>query len=302
MMRPGDRDILERAQEHETAHQDDEYYLGWEWDNIRAKPQTLNRLLLDGLIELRFKSNSSRSYLLTDEGRQALRGTSSEGRQTPLVTPDDIFAPIVGCEDIKEALQMIAFAGRRFNVLMEGPPATAKSLFLRGLARVPGAYMATGSRVTAAGLTEALDLYRPPILVLDEADKTPQLALSVLLSVMEGGLVTVTKHGTHESFQVECSVVGACNTSSRMPPELRSRFGVHLHLSPYTEDEFLEVSRRVLIRDHEDMDEDLALEIGQAVWDHLDRDFRTASSLAQMLKEPTLEEVQRWTTFLTKYR
>jgi MoxR-like ATPase len=136
---------------------------------------------------------------------------------------------------------------------------------------------------------------------MDECDKTPHRVLSVLLSVMESGRVTVTKHGAHETFQVECSVVGACNVSLGMPPEFLSRFGFHLRLKPYDEPEFLEVCRR-LLSEREQLSEELALAIGRAAWDQLGRDVRTARSLARMLKEPTLAEVQRWTDFLRKYR
>ena len=300
-MRPGDIEILQRAKEHEDAHAIEPYYLGWEWTDCRAKPQTLNRLILEGLVERRFKSNSSTSYRLTQEGQSVLKSNGQAATEVGGASLDDLFAPIVGYDDIKDAMRMVALEGRKVNVLLEGPPATAKSLFLMDLARIPGAYLATGSRVTAAGLTEALEQFRPPLLVMDEVDKTPHAVLSVLLSVMESGLVTVTKHSAHESFQVECSVVGACNTSQGMPPEFRSRFGFHLRLKPYDEADFLEVCRR-LLSEREGLDEDLALEVGQATWDHLGRDVRTARSLARMLKEPTLQEVQRWTAFLKKYQ
>ena len=300
-MRHGDLEILERAQQHEEAHQGEQYYLGWEWTDVRAKPQTLNRLILEGLVDRRFKSNSSTSYRLTQEGQAVLEGNGQAAKIAGIADPQDLFGPIVGYDDIKDALRMVALEGRRVNVLLEGPPATAKSLFLMDLARLPGAYLATGSRVTAAGLTEALEQFRPPLLVMDEVDKTPHAVLSVLLSVMESGLVTVTKHGAHDAFHLECAVVGACNLSQGMPPEFRSRFGFHLRLKPYDEGEFLEVCRR-LLSEREGLDEDLALEIGQATWDQLGRDVRTARSLARMLKEPTLEEVKRWTAFLKKYQ
>jgi len=75
-----------------------------------------------------------------------------------------------------------------------GPPATAKSLFLMELGRLGATYSATGSRVTAAGLTDAFFNYQPRVLLLDEIDKVSLDATAVLLSAMETGDVLITKY------------------------------------------------------------------------------------------------------------
>jgi hypothetical protein len=43
--------------------------LGWNWSAVRAHPSVLNGLLLKGLLEERFHSNSYRGLALTHLGR-----------------------------------------------------------------------------------------------------------------------------------------------------------------------------------------------------------------------------------------
>lgn len=298
-MREGDREILARARDVETQRGSDPSFLGWDWSDVRAAPQSLNRLVLEGLVRVAFKSRSSTNYLLTPEGR-ALAESHEDGPVQADEVPGDLFQTIVGYDDVKEALRMVALGGRQVNILLTGPPGTAKTILLMEMARLPGTYTATGSRVTSAGLTEALEEYRPRILLLDELEKMDMKAMSVLLSVMESGLVTVTKHQDHRSFQVSTSVVGACNNSSRLPPEFRSRFGFHLRFQPYIREEFYEVCTRYL-SDREGVSLDVARHIAEVVWEKLSHDVRVARSIARMLKSPTVEEVDRWAGFLRRY-
>lgn len=307
-MKPKDVGILQRARDIERAHDADSTWLGSEWDELQAQPATLNRLVVDGLLYRSFRSNSTTAYKITEAGLQAIE-IEEAGRNDDIPAtagevdegvPPGLFDAVVGYEDVKDALKMVAVEGRKVNVLLIGPPATAKSLLLMDLARLPGAYVATGSRVTAAGLTEALEETRPRLLVLDEVEKCDQKALSVLLSVMESGVVTVTKHGHRDRFEVDTRVVGAANTVGRMPPEFLSRFGFTLRLRPYGREEFLEVCRRYLI-ERENVPSEIAESIGEAVWEYLERDVRVARSIARMMREPTDEEVARWVGFLMKY-
>lgn len=58
--------VLRAALEEETSHSGQPTYLGWEWYEVRAYPATLVKLVVDGLIRVNFKSNSSTCYLLRD--------------------------------------------------------------------------------------------------------------------------------------------------------------------------------------------------------------------------------------------
>ena len=63
-------DALLSIFEYEQTHDPKEFSLGWSWSDVRVAPATLNNLLLKGLIEEEFHSNSYRGLLLTESGRE----------------------------------------------------------------------------------------------------------------------------------------------------------------------------------------------------------------------------------------
>ena len=58
--------VLRAALDAEDSHAAEPTYLGWEWYEVRAYPATLVKLVVDGIISVNFKSNSSTCYLLRD--------------------------------------------------------------------------------------------------------------------------------------------------------------------------------------------------------------------------------------------
>jgi hypothetical protein len=58
--------ILKAAVQEEDTSGSGPNYLGWEWYQVRAYPATLMKLVIDGLIKVSFKSNSSTCYKLAD--------------------------------------------------------------------------------------------------------------------------------------------------------------------------------------------------------------------------------------------
>lgn len=58
--------IFEYAQTHDPS----KLSLGWSWGDVRVSPATLNSLILKGLVEEKFHSNSYRGLLLTELGRE----------------------------------------------------------------------------------------------------------------------------------------------------------------------------------------------------------------------------------------
>lgn len=65
--RPKYREVLERAIEVEEKHQKDPNWLGWEWHEVRAYPAQLVKMVIEGVIKVNFKSNSSTTYLIVDK-------------------------------------------------------------------------------------------------------------------------------------------------------------------------------------------------------------------------------------------
>ena len=68
---PKYREVLHRAIEAEEKNAQNAHYLGWEWYDVRAYPAQLVKLVIAGITNVNFKSNSSTNYLLVD--RQATK-------------------------------------------------------------------------------------------------------------------------------------------------------------------------------------------------------------------------------------
>ena len=279
--------------------------MSWEWTDVGIPATRIRPLLNAGLVSIVFSTNSSTYYSVV--GRATIREALGRREEIPetatehLEIPEDLFDCITGYEDIKDDMKFTLKKDRRVHYLLIGPPATAKSLFLLELGRIKGTYFATGSTVTAAGLTDAFFTYQPRVLALDEVDKVSMDSTAVLLSVMETGDVLEAKYRRHRGLKLDLTVFAAANRDRSIPPELKSRFsGGVLYFKPYPMEEFLTVCEAYLSR-YEGIPTDIASAVAQETWSQLDRDVRTARGVARRLREHTRAEVLRTVGFLRKY-
>jgi len=312
-------DIINKAFEVETKFYQrfprnkypDTEWLGFEWHEVHAQPATLNRMVAENILDVNYKSHSSTNYKIANPEivKEVLAMQEEERpvdveKEKVVEVPDDIFSPVIGYDDIKRFLKMTLKGQKRLHFLFEGSPATAKSLFMLCIQRaIPqSSYYATGSRTTAPGLTDALFRYEPKVLLLDEIEKTDMQSYAVLLSLMEDGTVVETKYRRHTAAKMDTTVVGACNSSAKLPRELISRFDFHLKLKPYNRDEFVKVCK-IYLSQFERIPEELAEYIGLKVWlsSKIPSDVRKARGIARMLDEHTEQSVDAVVNFEEKY-
>jgi Holliday junction DNA helicase RuvB len=182
--------------------------------------------------------------------------------------------------------------------LLVGPVATAKSLFLEELNRIPGSSYHLGSTATKAGLTQFLLNFRPRILLLDELEKMSREDFAALLSLMESGKVVETKFGRRSEEHMRVWVFAACNALKGIPPENLSRFPFRFHLREYTPEEYAQVAVRVLT-EREGLDQGLAEYIAGRL-SPATRDVRKAVGLGRVCS--TREEVDQRIETLRKYK
>src|SRR5919108_3277734 len=71
-----------------------------------------------------------------------------------------LFDDIIGYEDVKALFEMAIKAERPVHLLLCGPPASAKSLFMRSLTRLERSYYIVGSSSTKSGIFDYLFEYR----------------------------------------------------------------------------------------------------------------------------------------------
>src|SRR5260370_673352 len=135
-------EILRRGLELERAGAAEEDWLGFESSDVPTYPARFSALLAEGVLRLGFRSRKYTHYRLAVDAGLLERALEAAERPAPLPAPeepipDDLFSVISGHERIKEHIALALAAPRPVHVLLEGPPATAKSLFLSALRRRP---------------------------------------------------------------------------------------------------------------------------------------------------------------------
>lgn len=283
-----DRQIIARAIELEREMGPEN--LGFEWFQVPAQPAVLNKLVLQGVLKVNFKSHSSTNYRLNIPVEEAEKLLEPETEPEPGKPPEDLFSVIVGHEDVIELFNRVLGADRPVHLLMIGDVATAKSLFLSELCRLPGAELVLGGRSTKVGISDILFERKPSLLLIDELDKCDRDDLSILLSLCQDGLVKETKHGSTRQARLNTKVFCAANTTRGLPPEILSRFEI-LRFRRYSEDEARRVMVGVLTM-REGTDRGLAEYVAEKVIRELgSRDPRGAVRIARISK--TREDVDR---------
>jgi hypothetical protein len=298
-----DIEILRKALEREDDKRRPPNWKSWEFWVVGATRSDIKRLLDQGYVTAAVREPRLTKYLLTEKGRQVVWSASMERKFTavPRSTILESLELVVGFDDIKETIADAIAGRRRINFMLEGPPACAKSVILECVRTcVPYAYMAFGSRTSAAGLSDVLFEIKPELLLLDEVDKMRHDCYSVLLGLMEKGEILETKSGKTRGIVLESMVIAACNSSARMSPEFLSRFAFHPHFKEYTRQEFIDVCMGMLTR-VEGCPPDVAHLIGVQVYDMGLGDVRKARGVWQLMREPTEDEVRRIIRMNLKY-
>lgn len=299
------RRSLDIHKKRREEHPDDLLYKHFEWEDVRVSGRRMKNWILAGFLEYGYKSSKTKRYNFvnidaTDEALKEfkkLEEIKDQPQEINMEIPDDIFSSIYGMNDIKKIMNMALKADDQVHVCLWGPPATAKSLFLMEISKLEGSYFTIGSSASKSGLTEVLIQNRPSILLIDEIDKLAKHPeeLSVLLSLMETGLVKSTKHGKHDSVILNTKVFAAGNWKN-LPRELSSRF-LEFHLQEYNEHDFEEILKYYLVH-AENTDEDIANYVAERTY-KISKDVRTARNIVRMAKSK--EEIDIMITMIKKY-
>jgi len=298
--------ILETIVEWEKAHPPKNEWDGFEWHTVFADARTLNSLVTRRILRVVLKTNKYCCYRALDLPALDKALADYEGAFTQEAVaeqmPSDLFRFVVGHEDKKDILQRSLEAEKPVHCLLWGSVASAKTLILEDLARLPQNRFILGSNLSRPGLFDVLFNERPRYLIIDELDKVndPEV-LSALLSLMHKGYISETKYRRHRTIRLKTWVFGSANDISRIPKELMSRF-LPLRFRDYTDDEFYEVVVNVL-EDQESTPRDLGIYIAEKVLKELSsRDVRDAIKCARLLKTKTKEEVDNIVAILKRQR
>jgi len=297
-------EILDAAVKIEDENEVAYDWRGFEWWELPAKPQTLKMLVLKKILKISYKTSNRTYFRLVDREatEEALRLTAVLSMDVQGQTeeiPMDLFDDVYGYEDIKQLFFKTLYGEKedRVHFMMIGPPASAKSLFLLCLEKLPKAKYALGSRSSKAGLAEYLMNVQPKYLLVDEVDKMAVQDYAILLSLCETGRITEVIYGKNREAQLDTIVFACGNRLDGIPPEVISRFQV-FHFFPYSEAEFTEIVSHILTR--RQVDPNLALYIAEKVWSDLgSKDVRQAIRVAKLAK--TYSQVDGTVRILSRY-
>ncbi len=200
---PEIRRVVAKALELEEAGEENTYYLGWEWHGIPIPLPKIKVLIEEEILKISYHSRSTTTYKVKDPdlARQALEAIG-DGEVEADQIPADLFDYIVGHDEVKYWLQKSLVSPQPVHILLAGPPATAKSLFLEALGDLPGAQYALGGSSSRAGIADFLINFQPRFLIIDELDKMKTEDYSVLLSLMQSGVAARMKKGMRNVNQM----------------------------------------------------------------------------------------------------
>ncbi len=267
----------------------------FEWHEVNMSPQELTKLVRQGILKISpYSSKRRREYMISDF---SLLDTPNETTHSEVKHIDYYFDMIVGYDDIKDLIKRALESEKPVHLLLVGPPATAKSLFLEAIYNSQkSAEFTVGPETSNAGLEKLVLEKNPKILLIDELEKAKEL--SVLLTLMEGGTVRRVKGDEITDLcKIDLRVFAAANSDRRLPPELKSRF-LRLYLPEYSYKQFIDICINYLTKE-ENLDRETAEMIAQKAWE-LDRDVRTARHIARLVKSP--EDVDKVFQILERYR
>ncbi len=289
------QEVLERFVQEERKGREKQYFLGLEWFQVQANARYLNNLVTRGLVRVAFKSNNTTAYVLddlelTDKVLRKLKGEAIDLdlKEPEERMPEDFLNTLIGYDDLKELISRSLHAHRPLHLLIIGPPASGKSIVLSEISRLPRSRFALGGSSTKAGITQLLADQRPRYLIIDEIDKANSEDLSTLLSLMESGLVSITKGNRQEVIRMKTWVFAGGNSLKSIAPELASRFHI-VHMEPYMQEDFIVVAERVLTM-RENTEPDIARLIATTVAAR-SLDIRDVIRLRRAMTAQTSEEV-----------
>jgi Holliday junction resolvasome RuvABC ATP-dependent DNA helicase subunit len=197
-------------------------------------------------------------------------------------TSDQLFNNIVGYNDVKKLFRMSFSAEKPVHILLVGPPASAKTLFMLDCIKLERSFFTLGSHSTKSGMIDYLFKQRPRYLIVDEIEHMPMKDQTALLSLMETGIIAETKYQKTRNTQMKTWVFATSNGTERMLTPLLSRFIV-LHFKQYRYENFRDIAVHILAQ--EGISSEIASASADAVWRKMrSKDIRDCMKIGRLAK------------------
>ena len=214
---------------------------------------------------------------------------------------EGIFDSIIGLSDLKEILIRCLVTEESTNVLLCGPPASAKTLFLLAIHKeMNNCYFVDAANSSGAGMVDYLFAHpQTQILLVDELDKLSKKDQTTLLNLLETGILTSTKVKKTAQQKMNIKVFATSNDIERISKPLRSRM-LEFHLNAYAFEEFLEIAVKLLAERY-GCTRELSITIAHAIWYEMQsKDIRNVIAIGKLAT--TVGDVHSLVQTMKKYR
>jgi replication-associated recombination protein RarA len=207
------------------------------------------------------------------------------GSMESLPPEEKFFQDVVGYPELKRLFMKSVVSRDPVHILLTGPPASSKSLFLLELLEgLDNAYFIDAAGASGPGMMDYMFSNDLKYLLIDEIDKMKKNDQAALLNVMETGILSETKlKGKTRHKKMDLWIFATSNAVERLCTPLRSRF-MELHLNEYSYEEFIEICRRLLNKKYH-LPMDLSDRIAYLVWNRMkSKDVRDVLKIAKLAK------------------
>jgi len=210
------------------------------WE-IGVDKKLLMELVKMGVLQISLKTNKHTFFKITDPEKLKILLSKFDVK---IDKSRPLFDSIVGYDEHKELLRRVVESDVATHILLLGPRATAKTLFLLELTKIPNSIY-TNCYITYAGLFDYL-LSKPNLLLIDQLDNVvDKNVFNLLINVCEYGIVAKITTNEKISFKTNTKVIATANTTKRIPKPLLSRFLI-LQFREYNDEEFINIAKNLL--------------------------------------------------------
>jgi len=217
------------------------------------------------------------------------------------LSPEEkFFQEVVGYPELKRLFMKSIISREPVHILLTGPPASSKSLFLLKLGEgLDNAYFIDAVGASGPGMVEYMFRNDTKYLLVDEIDKMKKNDQATLLNVMETGILSETKlRGKTRQKKMSLWIFATSNEAEKLTKPLRSRF-MELHLNEYSYEEYVEICQRLLNKKYR-LPSELSDRIAYLVWNRMkSRDVRDVLKIAKLAR--TTEDAEWLVDVQIKY-
>lgn len=255
------------------------YDVLWSSSDVGVMGVKVYQLEVNDFVERVYDSNKHTDYALKDREKvkemlekvkeQDLNedGTPKEVMHeypTEEELPDDLFDDVIGYDDVKWLLTKALTTDDITNILMIGPPGSAKTVFLMAINKLDSSIFVSGAPTSGPGVLDILFERTPMLVNIDEFDDMDNDTQKVLSQYTETGILDETKVDKTRTMKTNTSTFASANYEDKIIDQIFDRF-LPLYFDPYTRKEYIEICMHVLPNEEGSTEEE-AKKIAEEVW------------------------------------